>query len=288
MTIPKFPHAQSVEALSKEMEVSKEGYSHQKAKELLSHYGLNILQEKQHNLFKLFLEQFKSPLVYILLIAASLSLLMGNIHEGITAILAFWQGRENAEIIYLVIAELVSAVPEGLPIVVTLVLTIGAMTLSRKKFYIRHLPSVETLGSATVIASDKTGTITRGKLHVEELLSLNDNFSKTISALANESIDGKGDPLDTALALESDNIEEWEIELVGLVGFLDPPKEGVLEAVKTAKKAGLRIIMITGDNALTATAIAKSVNIFKEGDEVLNGRDLDKLDDETLKGCFLK
>ena len=119
----------------------------------------------------------------------------------LTAILALWQGREMIEVIYLVIAELVSAVPEGLPIVVTLVLTIGAMTLSLRKIYIRHLPSVETLGSATVIASDKTGTITQGKLEVKEVFSLDDTSLQMVSSLANECIEGKGDPLDTALAL---------------------------------------------------------------------------------------
>lgn len=545
MRISKFPHSQSVESLAKELETSKEGLSRSKAEELLLHYGLNILQKKQHNLFAMFLQQFKSPLVYVLVIAAVLSLFMGNIHEGIlifiivfinaligfwqelkaiasikalkkltesktavkrenevsaissselvpgdviilsegdivpadvrlfdtlgmlidestltgesvpvqkdanlilpketlpyeldnmalsgttvtrgkaegfvvrtgeetylasiaskaqedspptpltkalevfskkhmaillvviamTAILALWQGREAIEVVYLVIAELVSAVPEGLPIVVTLVLTIGAMTLSLKKVYVRHLPSVETLGSATVIASDKTGTITQGKLHVRELFSLNDAFSKTVSALANESVDGKGDPIDTALALwvgveyqnirekyprvnlypfdtkyrlmassnmvqkehkifvkgafeslkafatnkedfetlqsehdrmasvglrvialgvgahESDNIDDWEIELVGLVGFLDPPKEGVIEAVQTAQKAGLKVIMITGDNALTAAAVAKSVDIYREGDLVVNGKELDTMDDEALERLLPK
>ena len=120
---------------------------------------------------------------------------------SITAMLSFFEGREIIEVIYLVIALLVASVPEGLPIVITLVLTIGAMTLSVRKVYIRHLPSVETLGSTTVIASDKTGTITQGNLKVEEVFSLHDTFSQTVSALANESIEGKGDPVDTALAL---------------------------------------------------------------------------------------
>lgn len=285
---------------------------------------------------------------------------------GFTAIIALWQGREIIEVIYLVIAELVSAVPEGLPIVVTLVLTIGAMSLSLRKVYIRHLPSVETLGSTTVIASDKTGTITQGKLEVKDVFYLHETFSQTVSALANESIEGEGDPVDTALALwvgkdydtirekyprvnfypfdtthrlmassnmikkehkifvkgafeslkqfatnkddfevlekehdklasnglrvialgmgehTGDDIAKWEIEIVGLVGFLDPPKEGVLEAVQTAQKAGIKVMMITGDNALTAAAVAKSVNIYKEGDLVVTGKELNDMDDDTL------
>lgn len=301
------------------------------------------------------LEVFIKKHMFILLIMIAL-----------TAIMALWQGREIIEVIYLVIAELVSAVPEGLPIVVTLVLTIGAMSLSLRKVYIRHLPSVETLGSTTVIASDKTGTITQGKLEVKDVFSLHETFTQTVSALANESIEGEGDPVDTALALwvgkeyesirekyprvnlypfdtkhrlmasshmikkehklfvkgafeslkqfatnqddfavlekehdklasnglrvialgmgehTTDDINQWQIEIVGLVGFLDPPKEGVLEAVQTAQKAGIKLMMITGDNALTAAAVAKSVNIYKEGDLVVTGKELNDMDDDTL------
>lgn len=539
MNIPDHPHYETVESLAKEMETSKEGLSYSTVQKNLSLYGLNEIREKKHNLFTLFLTQFKSPLVYVLVVATVLSLFLGNIHEGLlilliilinsfigfwqevkalssiqalqkltesktqvkrenkifaisssqlvpgdviilsegdivpadirlfdtnglvinesiltgesvpvqkdanltlpkktlpyeldnmalsgttvtkgkaegfvvftaqktylasiagkaeeespetpltkalevfikkhmfllltiiffTAMIALWQEREIIEVIYLVIAELVSAVPEGLPIVVTLVLTIGAITLSARKVYIRHLPSVETLGSTTVIASDKTGTITQGKLEVKDVFSLHETFSQTVSALANESIEGEGDPVDTALALwvgkeynsirekyprvnlypfdtkhrlmassnmikkehkifvkgafeslkqfatnqddfadlekehdklasnglrvialgmgehTTDDIDKWQIEIVGLVGFLDPPKEGVLEAVKTAQKAGIKVMMITGDNALTAAAVAKSVNIYKEGDLVVTGKELNDMDDETL------
>jgi len=545
MTIPEYPHFETIESLAQKMEISKEGLSTDDAKKNLSIYGLNEIKEKKHNLFILFLLQFKSPLVYVLVIAVMLSLFLGNIHEGVliliilllNALIGFWQelkalssikalkkltesktkvkrdnkvveissselvpadvillsegdivpadirlfdtngcvidesiltgesipvdkdanltlpkeilpyemdnmalsgttvtkgnaegfvvftgqktylasistkaeeesretplskalevfikkhmvvvfimifiiamlsffeGREIVEVTYLVIALLVASVPEGLPIVITLVLTIGAMALSVRKVYIRHLPSVETLGSTTVIASDKTGTITQGNLKVEEVFSLHDTFSQTVSALANESIEGKGDPVDTALALwvgkayedirekyprvklypfdskhrlmassnmiekehkvfvkgafeslkqfatnqddfnilekehdrlasnglrvialgmgehTTDDIEKWQIEIVGLVGFIDPPKEGVLEAVHIAQKAGVKVMMITGDNALTAAAIAKSVNIYKEGDMVVTGKELNDMDDETLEKILPK
>ena len=545
MTIPEHPHSETIESLAQKMEISKEGLSRDRAEENLSLYGPNEIQEKKHSLFMLFLTQFKSPLVYVLIVAAELSFFLENIHEGLlilliilvnaligfwqevkavssirslkkltesktqvrrddqvfsipsselvpgdvillsegdivpadirlfdtnglvidesiltgesvpvqkdaaltlpketlpyeldnmalsgttitkgnaegfvvftahksylasiagkaeeespetpltkalevfikkhmlilfvlillTAILALRQGRDVIEIIYLIIAELVSAVPEGLPIVVTLVLTIGAMSLSVRKVYIRHLPSVETLGSATVIASDKTGTITQGKLKVKEVFSLNETFSQTVSALANESVEGKGDPLDTALALwlgkvyesirekyprvnlypfdtkhrlmassnmikkehkifvkgafeslkqfatnrddfeilekehdrlasnglrvialgtgehTTDDIEQWQIEIVGLVGFLDPSKEGVLEAVQTAQRAGVKVMMITGDNPLTAAAVARSVNIYKEGDLVVTGKELNEMDDPALEEILTK
>lgn len=543
MTILEHPHFETLESLAEQLETSKEGLDNAAIEKKLSLYGLNEIQEKTHNLFILFLAQLKSPLVYVLVVAALLSFFLGKVQEGLlilliilinsiigfwqevkalssikalkkltqsktqvkrengtfsipsaqlvpgdviilsegdivpadvrlfetqgvvidesiltgesvpvqkdadltlpketlpyeldnmalsgttvtkgkaegfvvftaqntylasiagkakekspdtpltkalevfikkhmfillimitlTAVLALWQGREIIEVIYLIIAELVSAVPEGLPIVVTLVLTIGAMTLGVKKVYIRHLPAVETLGSATVIASDKTGTITQGKLEVKEVFTLHDTFSQTVSALANESIEGKGDPVDTALALwvgtdyenirekyprvnlypfdtqyrlmassnmiqkehkifvkgafeslkqfatnkedfemlekehdrlasnglrvialgmgehTTDDIDKWKIQIVGLVGFLDPPKEGVLEAVQTAQKAGVKVMMITGDNPLTARAVAKSVNIYKEDDLVITGKELNSMDDETLENLL--
>lgn len=545
MHIPEFPHSQTIESLLKELETSEEGLSQNKAADRLAQFGPNEIEEKKHNLFILLLRQFKSPLVYILVIAAMLSFFLDNVNEGLlilliicinaaigfwqelkalssikalrkftqsktevkrdneiaaiassqlvpgdvvvlregdivpadirlfhtegllidesvltgesmpvqkgadftlpehtlpyeldnmalsgstvtkgnaeglvvftghqsylasiaekakeaspdtplskalevfskkhmsmviviillTAALAYWQGRAIIEIVYLVIAELVSAVPEGLPIVVTLVLTIGAMAMAAKKVYIRHLPSVETLGSTTVIASDKTGTITQGKLKVEKVFSLHDTFSQTVSALANESVEGKGDPVDTALArwvgedyesirekyprvnlypfdtkhrlmassnmirkehrifvkgafeslktfalnsgefehlqeehdrmaseglrvialgmgeYTTEDIDQWEIEIVGLVGFLDPPKEGVLEAVGLAQKAGVKVMMITGDDPLTAKAVAASVGIYKEGDRVVSGKELNEMDDVTLNEILPK
>lgn len=545
MTIPPYPHSETIETLIENLETSQEGLSDDAVQNNLALYGPNEIEEKKDSRFALFVAQFKSPLVYVLILAALLSIFLKNIHEGIviiliilvntligfwqeikaltsiealkkltqnkihvkragqtkliascelvpgdlvlleegdivpadirlfkanglvvdesiltgesvpvskdatlilskealpyelenmalsgtavtkgsaegfavftgsesylasianqvkeaspdspltkalavfnkkhmlvvsvliifSAVLALWQERGVFEVIYLVIAELVSAVPEGLPIVVTLVLTIGAISLSFKKVYIRHLPSVQTLGSATVIASDKTGTITEGKLKVEKVFSLDDTFVQTVSALANESVRGKGDPLDVALArwlgktydhiqelyprvnlypfdtkyrlmasshiIESEHkifvkgafeslkqfalnkedfarlqhehdmmaseglrvialgmgeyttqeVEEWQIKIVGLVGFLDPPKKGVLEAVSTAKKAGLKVMMVTGDNPITATAVAKSVDICQEGDLTVTGKELDEMDDEKLLALLPK
>jgi Ca2+-transporting ATPase len=289
---------------------------------------------------------------------------------AVVGIIAFFQNRALLDITMLMIAEIVSAIPEGLPIVVTLVLTIGAMALSRKNTLVRYLPTVETLGSATLIASDKTGTITQGKLVVKESFAIDETFTKIAAALANESAKGKGDPIDLALAqwlgmhyekirgrfrrtsfypfdtkhrlmasaniiheehkivvkgafeslknfarnrgdfekleaahdafarkglrvlamgvgdYESDDIEAWEIDIVGLVGFLDPPKEDVKTAVETAKSAGLRIMMVTGDNALTAAAVSEEVGIFTEGDRVLTGPEISEMDDDALRQRF--
>lgn len=300
------------------------------------------------------IKAFASKYILLLVVLLSAVFLMG-----------YYQGRETIDLAYLLVAQMVSAIPEGLPLVVTLVMVVGAVALSKKRTLTRYLPSVETLGSATVIASDKTGTITEGKLKVEEVYALDKDQLALVAALCNDAKGESGDPIDVALgkwvegqshiaeenpriwaypfdtkrrlmatvnmvrgnkclhvkgayeglkkialnsesfpALESaqeemakhglrviafgvgdwgsENPDMWRVQLVGLVGFLDPPKEGVAEAVAVSKKAGIRVIMITGDLPLTAKAVAKSVGIYSEGDGVMTGSELDDLSDDQL------
>lgn len=287
-------------------------------------------------------------------------------------IVGYLQGRDIKNLAFFAVAQLVSAVPEGLPIIVTIALVVGAVRLSREKTLVKYLPSVETLGSATFICSDKTGTITVGKLQVEDFVAYDRARLHLCAVFCNDSDGLKGDPLEVALiewlereelrwdflraeservwehpfdtkrrlmavivesksgeldfyvkgALESlagmskekvpeeifkdhdslaskglrvlafghtklksvpKSVDEVKIEIVGLVGFLDPPKEGVKEAVEVAKRAGLKVVMITGDNLLTAKAVAEMVGIHKEGEnKVLTGKELSSLNDEEL------
>ncbi len=283
----------------------------------------------------------------------------------IIGIIGFLQNRSWFDLTYILIAELVSALPEGLPIVITTTMVVGAISLSKKKTLMRYLPSVETLGSATIIASDKTGTITEGKLIVKDYFSKDIQKTKIIASLCNDAKNKVGDPLDVALsnwveeyekinerylrlrtypfdvnlrmmatmsefegkktlyvkgAYESlkeiaqntkdfDELEKhlhamsekglrtialgygsfvesefknWKINIVAIIGFLDPPKDGVKEAVFEAKKANLKVLMITGDFPLTAKAIAKEVGIFEDKDTILTGNEIDQMDDKTL------
>lgn len=291
---------------------------------------------------------------------------------SLVGIIGLLQGRNTTEIVSILIAELVSAVPEGLPIVVTFILALGAYRLSRHKVLVRHLPSVESLGSASVIATDKTGTITEGFLSVRLTEALDEEALKLCAALCNDAASDRGDSVDLALyrwigddysrirddyprvfyhpfdsklrlmatvnkhfenerlyikgayeALReisdnsSDELEKldithnslasiglrvlafgisdkqwedpdkWSINIVGLIGFADAAKSGVAEAVVQAKEAGIRVIMVTGDNQLTAQVIAKEVGIWKEGERVLNGQEIDTMEDDTL-GLVLK
>ncbi|MCU0862032.1 MAG: HAD-IC family P-type ATPase, partial [Methanomassiliicoccales archaeon] len=114
--------------------------------------------------------------------------------------LALAQGREPVDVAYLLVAQLVSAVPEGLPLVITLVTVIGAMALSKRRTLTRYLPAVETLGSATVVASDKTGTITEGRLTVSGSFALEERGLRLCAALCNDAKNGKGDGVDVAIA----------------------------------------------------------------------------------------
>ena len=75
---------------------------------------------------------------------------------------------------------------------------------------------------------------------------------------------------------------------IGLVSMIDPPREESMEAVKKAKEAGIKPIMITGDHKVTATAIAKSIGIYKEGDVALTGKEVDEMTDDELENVLDK
>ncbi len=291
----------------------------------------------------------------------------------LVGVIGLLQGRNSEDMASILLAELVSAVPEGLPIVVTLILALGAYRLSRHKVLVRHLPSVESLGSASVIATDKTGTITEGFLSVSKIEALEDKELKMCAALCNDATMERGDSLDMALTRwvadeyatirnnnprviyhpfdpkarlmatvnqngktkrlyikgayealreiahnNSEDLErlhnahdamaqqglrvlafgisdddwevpaQWSIRLVGLIGFSDAAKSGSADAVHQAKEAGIRVIMVTGDNPITAQVIAQEVGIWREGDSVLNGHEIETMGDEDLQLALLK
>ncbi|MBS3107025.1 calcium-translocating P-type ATPase, SERCA-type [Candidatus Woesearchaeota archaeon] len=326
--------------------------------------------------------------------------IIGSWRDGVFSVL-----QEKGAIEFLLAAKMwlltavslaVAAVPEGLPAIVTIALAIGVRKMLRRNALIRTLPSVETLGSATVICTDKTGTLTRNEMTVrvaytngktlrlegegtdfQEKLELNrhDQMVLLVGALCNNASlrhkkgkrDLVGDPTETALLVSADKANlKWEgwrriaelpfdsvrkmmtvvsrdpagktlvltkgapeevlkrctriaengkvrklghatrravlrkneefasralrvlafayregkdaaerdLIFAGLQGMQDPPHKEAAHAVKKCHEAGIRVIMVTGDNMHTAKAIAEEIGIRGKA---MNGADFEKL-----------
>jgi Ca2+-transporting ATPase len=315
-------------------------------------------------------------------------------------VLSYLKGLPPAQAVLYGLSLSFATIPEEMPIIITMVLGVGAYTLSRKKAIIKHLRAAETLGNTTVIATDKTGTITENKMQVESLYFDNKIFQKqdfgkneiealktafiatapfsnlteqttlnnpmsqaifenlrqnginiedlknTWILLDEKSFDNKkktatyiykfeksvielfsGAPeniLDnsTKLLLQGKETELTEklreqiskafsemaqkglrligfgysriktnekIEMqkegqepvfVGVIGFLDPPRKGVREAIQLCQKAKIKVIMVTGDHPETAKNIAKQVGINSA--KVITGIDIEKISDTEL------
>ncbi len=341
--------------------------------------------------------------------------LIGLIVMGASAVLfgiGLILGESIKNMFMTAVAAAVATIPEGLPIVVTIAMAAGVARMARKNAIIRKLPAVETLGSTTVICSDKTGTLTRNEMTVTRLFDsektsvvtgagyqpageiVNDgegapgeNSSLAlllrIGLLCNESDlyeeEGRfrvdGDPTEGALIVsavkggmrpeeekdlypqvdivpfesergfmatlhehegkklifvkgaperivemcgagadgeeslaratafaekglrvlafawkeapaDKDELSHHDVEsglvFAGLQGMIDPPRPEAIEAVAGCKRAGMRVVMITGDHAVTAQAIGRQLGIIADGEEVLSGRELETMSDDAL------
>lgn len=314
----------------------------------------------------------------------------------IIVILLFIKGFSLNEILLSVIALSVSAMPEGLPLALTMALTIASRNMAKNKVVVKKLHSVESLGSCTVIASDKTGTLTVNEQTAKKILLPNNNeyiisgtgyntsgeiigsnlkLAKEVAILGQinneaEFSDGKllGDSIDLAflvlgkkakinindieiidsipyesaskysavfykknnetyctikgplevvesfcnsinlvktfdkqrlekqneylagdgyrvIALANGRIDEKksysekdikDLAFMGMVGFIDPIRKEAPAAIKKCRRAGIKVLMITGDHPLTAYKIAKDLKLVSDYSSVTTGDEVDK------------
>ena len=363
------------------------------------------------------MDVFARWITFLILVVAALILAFGY----------FVQHYEFNELFMTVVGLSVAAIPEGLPAVLTITLAVGVQGMARRNAIVRRLPAIETLGSVSVICTDKTGTLTRNEMSVSAVLAAGQLFEVEgvgyaplggvgqrgqpvrlaqhpvlaelglAAALCNDAAlhetdkawSVEGDPMEGALlafaeragvstagartgwsrtdaiafdarhrymatlhhdhdghafifvkgaperivAMCGDQRTEgggimptdqawWHTQsealaargqrvlaiavrpvkethtvlahadlegtltLLGMVGLMDPPRQEAVQAVAECRGAGIRVKMITGDHAGTASAIARQIGL-EHTDRVLTGADLARMDDAALKAAVL-
>lgn len=297
---------------------------------------------------------------------------------GVILLIGWVQERDPVQTLFLAIALAVSAVPEGLVAISAIILARGASRMAERGAIARSATAIETIGSASVICTDKTGTLTENRMRVEALWAHPGepeaaHRAAIVAALCADPLGldpatgtPRGDPMELALvewaralgvsremaeralpriddvpfdasrklmstvhrgasvqvltkggidevlalcpgadasvaraaaaemshqglrvlalADRSNAMDPWERELhlVGLVGLRDPLRPEVAGAIEVCRRAGIRVVMITGDHAETARAIAGQLGILQPEYTVVTGRDLEAISDAEL------
>lgn len=350
-------------------------------------------------------QQRKTPLQESLdNFSAKLAIVIMVICALVFALSVFRTGMNILDSLMFAVALAVAAIPEALSSIVTIVLAMGTQKMARQNAIMKDLKAVESLGSVSVICSDKTGTLTQNRMTPQKIyadgsllegqnLDLVNDVQRLLlksALLASDATNDPetgtsiGDPTEVALvmlgelfgvdevryreqhprlgelAFDSDrklmstlhnidgvptlftkgaidvlldrskwllthegrvpmtperkeeisrvNMElsmeglrvlafafreldsvcplsledESEFTFIGLISMIDPPRPEAIQAVADAKLGGIRTIMITGDHKVTASAIARQLGIFRDGDEALSGVELDQMSDADL------
>ena len=154
--------------------------------------------------------------------------------------------------------------------------------LMSTKYMVHGVPTIFTKGAVDVLGSRFTHILTSDGVReitgedLDNILEQNKIYSENglrVLAFAYKECD-----VDTHLSLEYEN----DYTFIGLVAMIDPPRPESIQAVADAISAGIKPIMITGDHKVTATAIAKQIGIFTDGDMAVTGQEIDKMTDEEL------
>ncbi|RYD87933.1 MAG: HAD family hydrolase, partial [Sphingomonadales bacterium] len=166
---------------------------------------------------------------------------------AVTFIVGVARGERGADMFMASVALAVGAIPEGLPAAVTIVLAIGVSRMATRGVIIRKLPAVETLGSTTVICTDKTGTLTQNQMTVRKIVAGGHRFDVSGSGYepaGTISLDGAVADIDAHVALRETllggllcNESRWELESGGRPAIQGDPTEAAM--LIAAYKAGL-------------------------------------------------
>ena len=154
--------------------------------------------------------------------------------------------------------------------------------LMSTKYELHDVPTVLTKGALDVLL-DRTANIRledgiREITQADKDAILQKNLEFSQEGLRVLAFGYKEVPEDYTLSLDNEN----GFTFLGLISMMDPPREESKAAVADAKRAGIKPVMITGDHKITATAIAKQIGIFQEGDIAMTGRELDAMTEEEL------
>ena len=158
--------------------------------------------------------------------------------------------------------------------------------LMSTKYKVHGVPTIFTKGAVDVILRRTKNIATYDEIRPitqedrELILNQNDIFSE--NGLRVLAFAYKECRAEEALTVDAEN----DYTFIGLVSIIDPPREESADAVNDAINAGIKPIMITGDHLTTATAIARQIGIYKEGDMAVTGMWLDDIDDEKLNGVL--